>query len=128
MMSETLGIDCDTIFHDDQEVIDEGPPEGHDDQHRDQRFGDMFEVPTDDKTQQALNRLSAMQETAYQVDREYVTYKVDGHRTKNVMTALQKDRRNQTISPDWTMMQEASQGQGEEENQDDLSMGGGGHY
>jgi hypothetical protein len=29
MMSETLGIDGEEILDDDQEVLDEGPPEGH---------------------------------------------------------------------------------------------------
>jgi hypothetical protein len=64
MMSETLGIDDDKILDDDQEFQDEGHPEGHDD--RDHRFGDMFEVPTDDKTRQALNRLSAKNVAACQ--------------------------------------------------------------
>ena len=84
----------------------------------------MFEVPTEDKTRQALNRLSAVNVTACQEDRQYVTYKKDEHYTKNVMMAFREDRHNQTISPDWTMMQEASQGQ---EDQDDLTTGGGGH-
>ena len=39
------------------------------------------------------------------------------------MMALQEDRNNQT-SQDWNMMQEASQVQ---EDQDDLTTGGGGH-
>jgi hypothetical protein len=76
MMSETLGI-----LDDDQEVLDEGPPEGHDDQYRDQWFGEMCEVPTDDKTRQALNRLSDMNVTACQEDRQYVTYEKDEHCT-----------------------------------------------
>jgi hypothetical protein len=127
MMSETLRIDGYVILDDDQKVLDKGPPEGNNDQYRDQRFGNMFGVPTDDKTRQPLKKLSAMNESAYQEDRQYVTYKEDGHRTKNVMKALQEDRHNQTISPDWTMMKEASQGQGEDEDQDDLITGGGGH-
>ena len=98
MTSKTLGMDDDKILDDDREVVDEG----HDNQYDDQWFGDMFEVPTDDKTWQAPNRLSA----------------------KNMMTALREDCYNQTISPDWTMMQEASQGQ---QDQDDLNTGGGGH-
>jgi hypothetical protein len=128
MMGETLGIDGDKILDDDQEVLDEGPPEGHNDQYWDQRFGDMFGVLTDAKTRQAINRLTAMHESAYQKDRQCVTYKEDGHRTKNVMMALQEDCHNQTISPDWTMMQEASRGQGEKEDQDDLTTGGGGQF
>jgi hypothetical protein len=113
----------DKILNDDREVLNEEHPEGHDDQYRNQWFGDMFKVPTDDKTRQAPDRLSTMNVTACQEDKQYVTYEKDEHYTKNVMTALQEDRHNQT-SQDWNMMQEASQVQ---EDQDDLTTGGGGH-
>ena len=68
-----------------------------------------------------------MHKSAYQEDRQYVTYKEDGDHAKNVMMALhhQGDRHNQTISPAWTMMQEASRRQGEEEDQDDPLHHGG---
>jgi hypothetical protein len=68
MMRKTLGIDGDEILDDDKEVLDEGPPEEHDDQYCDRLFGDMFGVSTGNKKRQALNRLSAIHKRAYQGD------------------------------------------------------------